>query len=40
MKNMGLTDAPTTKSAEVEPTVLKALGLTKEDLEKYADKEA
>lgn len=40
MKNTGLTDAPTTKSAEVEPTVLKALGLTKEDLEKYADKEA
>lgn len=40
MKNIGLTDAPTTKSAEVEPTVLKALGLTKEDLEKYADKEA
>lgn len=36
---MELKDAPKAKTTEVEPLVLKATGMTKEDVEKYADKE-
>lgn len=36
---MELKDAPKAKSTEVDQMVLKATGMTKEDIEKYADKE-
>lgn len=40
MGQLSLKDAPAAKTTDVDVAILKGLGLSKEDLEKYADKEA